>query len=177
MIINYKSFIPKIAASVFISPGCFVIGEVELAEDVSLWFGAVLRGDDGRITIGKGSNVQDNSVLHEGANIGEYVTIGHSAILHKCTVKNNALIGSGAVVWDEVVVGENSIVGVGAVVPQNMIIPPNSLVLGVPAKVRRELKDYEIQTNTMAAHYYIELAKEYQRCLEKQNINQGAVPK
>lgn len=177
MLINFKNFIPKIAESAFISPACFIIGEVELAEEVSIWFGAVLRGDDGKIIIGKGSNVQDNSVIHEGANIGEYVTIGHSAILHKCTVKNNALIGSGAIIWDEVVVGENSIVGVGAVVPQNMVIPPNSLVLGVPAKVVRELKEHEIQTNLMAAHYYIELAKQYKRSLENQNLNNGAVPR
>ncbi|TCS79592.1 gamma carbonic anhydrase family protein [Pectinatus cerevisiiphilus] len=124
--------------------GC-VIGMVELAEYSSIWFNATVRGDIAPIKIGKYTNIQDNAVLHVADDlpciVGDYVTVGHSAILHACTVENNCLIGMNATVLDGSVIGEGSIVGACALVTKNTIIPPHSLVLGMPAKVVKTLDE------------------------------------
>ena len=130
---------PKIDPSCFVAGSASVIGSVELAADVSVWFGAVARGDVERITLGRGSNVQDGAVLHADVGkplvIGEYVTIGHQAMLHGCTVGDGALIGIQAVVLNGAVIGRNCLVGAGAIVTENKVFPDNSLIIGAPAKV------------------------------------------
>ncbi len=136
---SFLDYHPQIDASSFIAPSADVIGRVTLHELSSVWFNATLRGDINEIVIGPRSNVQDNAVVHlsddHGCYVGELVTVGHSAILHACTVKDEVLIGMGAIILDGAVIGERSIIGAGALVTGNTIIPPGSLVLGSPAKV------------------------------------------
>lgn len=140
---RYENFTPSIHESAFIAASADVIGRVTIGEEASVWYNATLRGDINEITVGPRSNVQDNAVIHladdYGCHIGELVTVGHSAILHACEVKNEVLIGMGAIVLDGSVIGERSIIGAGALVTGGTIIPPGSLVLGSPAKVVRTL--------------------------------------
>src|SRR3972149_3145692 len=165
MIIPHKSKTPKIAPGVFIAPTAVVIGNVEIAENASVWFGAVLRGDHGRIVIGRGSNVQDNATIHAPENgatiIGENVTIGHGAGLEGCVVERGALIGMNAVVLHGARVGEHSMIAAGCVVGEGMNIPPRTLAAGVPAKIKKELDGSSMQWVEMAAAKYHELAQSY----------------
>lgn len=173
IILPYLSFAPEIHETAFIAPGAAVIGDVAIAPFASVWFGAVLRGDDGKIVVGENSNIQDGSVMHEGANVGKNVTVGHSAVIHKATVRDNALIGARAVVWDDAVVEEFAMVGVGAVLKPGMIVPSKTLVLGVPAKVIRELTEPEVQMIQASAAIYKDLAKRYKERLVEFKKNQG----
>ena len=136
---------PQVPASAFIAQGAVVIGDVTLGAESSVWFGAVLRGDINRIEVGKGSNIQDNAVVHLADDfpclIGDFVTVGHSAILHACTVEDECLIGMGATILDGAVIGAQSIVGAKALVTGGTVIPPGSLVLGSPAKVVKSLSE------------------------------------
>lgn len=151
----------KISPTAWVAPGAVLRGNVTIGDGVSIWYNAVLRADQESISIGRGSNVQDACVLHgdPGHNItvGEQVTIGHGAILHGCTVEDHCLIGMNAVVLDLAVVGEGSIVGAGAVVSAGMVIPPRSLVVGVPAKVKRTLTQAEVDGNLSNAANYTTL--------------------
>ncbi|MCX8156198.1 MAG: gamma carbonic anhydrase family protein [Verrucomicrobiae bacterium] len=138
---------PVLGRKVYIAKGAVVVGDVTLGDHASVWYNAVLRGDINRIVVGHHSNVQDNAVLHLADDypclIGNYVTVGHSAIVHACTVEDEVLIGMGAVILDGAVIGRQSIVGAGALVTQRTVIPPGSMVLGSPAKVVRPLTDEE----------------------------------
>ena len=138
---------PTLGKGVYIAQGAVVVGDVTLGDHSSVWFNAVLRGDINRIVVGHHSNIQDNAVLHLADDyaclIGAYVTVGHSAIVHACTVEDEVLIGMGATVLDGAVIGAQSIVGAGALVTQKTVIPPGSMVLGSPAKVVRALKPEE----------------------------------
>ena len=139
---------PKVHESVFLAAGARVIGDVELEENVSVWFNAVVRGDVERVRIGKNTNIQDNVTVHvthfsNPTLVGESVTIGHGAVLHGCTVKDRALIGMKAVVLDRAVIGEESLVAAGSVVLGGMVVPPGMLVAGIPAKVVRPLNEEE----------------------------------
>lgn len=159
-------FQPKlIAPSAWIAPGAVVVGHVELEEDVSIWFTAVLRGDVEPIRVGERSNVQDGSVLHADPGfpciLEPDVTIGHRAIIHGARIARGALVGMGAVVLNGAVVGEESLIGAAALVPQGMEIPPRSLVLGVPARVVRELNEKEIEHLRQSAPRYVERARQY----------------
>lgn len=140
---NFAEFTPQIHESAFIAASADVIGRVTLHENASVWYHATLRGDINEIVIGANSNIQDNAVVHladdYGCYVGEFVTVGHSAILHACTVKDEVLVGMGAIVLDGAVIGERSIIGAGALVTKDTIIPPGSLVIGSPAKVVRTL--------------------------------------
>lgn len=155
----------EIHESAFIAEGAIVLGDVTVEEDVGIWYHATVRGDRAPVVIGKGSNVQDNCVVHVEAaypvHIGENVTIGHSAVIHGCTIGDNSLIGMGAILMNGCVIGKNCIVGAGALVTQNTIIPDNSLVLGNPAKVKREVTTEEITANIKNAVYYVVEAREY----------------
>lgn len=143
----------------YIAPNATVVGDVTLGQDVNIWYGAVLRGDKGRITVGAGTNVQDNAVLHEKTTVGEYCTIGHGAIVHGCTVGDNCLIGMGAVVLTGAVLGDNCLVGAGAVVTGKTNAPAGSMLLGSPAKVVKQLTPEQIEDQRGEAEHYIELAK------------------
>lgn len=150
---------------VFIAEGATVIGDVVLADDVSIWFGAVIRSDRAEITVGSGSNIQDNVVVHTSigfpVTIGTEVSVGHGAILHGCTIQDRVLVGMGAVILNGATLGEGSIIGAGAVVTEDKVIPKNSLVLGVPGRVVRETTSQERADIAKNAREYIKLAEEY----------------
>ena len=158
------------ADSHWIAPSADVIGKVRLLADASIWFGAVLRGDNEWITIGEGSNVQDGCVLHTdlGAalTIGKNCTIGHKTILHGCTIGDNSLIGMGAIVLNHAVIGKNCLIGAGALIAEGKVIPDNSLVVGSPGKVLRTLSDDEIKAMHKNAARYVENLKRYADSLE-----------
>ncbi len=146
MIYPYEGKYPEIHPSVFMTEDVIVIGDVHIAEDASIWFGTVIRGDVHRVTIGARTNIQDNCTLHETwqkypLTIGADVTVGHGAVLHACTIEDGCLIGMGAKVLDNAVVGAESLVAAGSVVLENSVIPPGSLVAGVPARVLRPLPE------------------------------------
>jgi carbonic anhydrase/acetyltransferase-like protein (isoleucine patch superfamily) len=144
-----------------------VVGRVVIEEQASIWYSAVLRGDDGSITVGRRTNIQDGCVLHADVApslvIGDGVTVGHRAILHGCTIEDNVLIGMGSVVMDGAVIGRGSIVGAGAVVASGTIVSPGSLVTGLPARVRRPLSRDELTANASAAEHYVRLAQSLHR--------------
>ena len=148
----------------FIAPGAIVLGDVTLGEDVGIWYHATVRGDRAPIVIGERSNIQDNAVVHVDAEhkviIGKNVTIGHGAIIHGCEIGDNTLIGMGAIIMNGARIGKNCIVGAGALVTQNAQIPDNSLVLGNPAKIRREVTEEEIASNLRNAECYVEEARQ-----------------
>lgn len=161
----FEQFTPEIDPSVFVAASADVIGRVTLEEESSVWYNSTLRGDINEIVIGPRSNVQDNAVIHladdYGSYIGELVTIGHSAIVHAATVKNEVLVGMGACILDGAVIGERSIIGAHALVTGGTIIPPGSLVLGSPAKVVKTL-DLKAQSEIkLWAEKYVRNAKKF----------------
>ncbi len=143
---------------IWIAPNATVTGNVTLQNHVSVWYGAVLRGDSGAITVGEGSNIQDNAILHEKTTVGNYCTIGHGAIVHGCTVGDNCIIGMGAIVLNGAVLGDNCLVGAGAVVTGKTNAPDGSMLLGSPAKVVKPLTPEQIAGNRESAEHYIHLA-------------------
>ena len=151
--------------SIVICPGAQVIGDVELGEDVSIWHGAVLRGDTDSIKIGNRSNVQDNCVVHCTKNypveIGDNVSVGHGAVVHGCKLDDNVLIGMNATVLNGAHISKNSIVGAGAVVSEGKEFPENSLILGVPAKAVKQLSQDQIEMIQNNADNYVKLSKQY----------------
>jgi gamma-carbonic anhydrase len=165
---------PQLGTGVYLAQGAVVVGDVILGDYSSVWYNAVLRGDINRIVVGHHSNIQDNAVLHLADEypclLGDYVTVGHSAVVHACTVGNECLIGMGAIVLDGAVIGEQSIVGASALVTQGTQIPPGSMVLGSPAKVVRALSPEERQGLKAWAEKYVRNAA---YCLENR-INVGA---
>ena len=144
----------------YIAPTATVVGDVTLAPDVNIWYGAVLRGDAGAIAVGEGTNIQDLCVLHEGAVVGKYCTVGHGAIVHGCTVGDGCLVGMGSIVLNGAVIGDRCIIGAGAVVTGKMNAPAGSLILGNPAKVVKELTQEQIDYIYADAELYIQLAQE-----------------
>ena len=166
---------PTLGRDVFIARGAVVLGDVTLGDEASVWFNAVLRGDINRIVVGHHSNIQDGAVLHLADElpclVGNYVTIGHAAVVHACTVGDEVLIGMGATVLDGAVVGEQSVIGANALVTQRLQIPPGSLVMGAPAKVVRPLKPEERTKLKYWAEKYVANAAFYR----KHGIGVGAV--
>ncbi|ENW87042.1 hypothetical protein F906_02115 [Acinetobacter pseudolwoffii] len=142
----------------WVAPTATVIGQVELGQQVSIWFGAVVRADNSKIKLGDFSNVQENAVLHTDAGIemqiGNYVTIGHQAMLHGCTIGDNSLIGIQAVILNHAVIGRNCIIGANALIPEGKVIPDNSVVMGSPGKVVKTLDQDSIQKLKMSALHY-----------------------
>lgn len=165
MIRGYKGVRPTLGARAFVDASAQVIGDVVLGEDASVWMNAVVRGDVNRIRVGDRTNVQDNCVLHVTSRhptiLGDEVTVAHSVTLHGCTVERRCLIGIGALVLNGAVVGEESIVAAGAVVPEGMKVPPGSLVMGVPAKVRRGVSEEERAGLRASAENYLGYKETY----------------
>ena len=157
MIMTFEGIRPTLDAKSFVAETASVIGKVEMKEFSSVWFGVVARGDVNRIEIGRYSNVQDNSVVHvsdsHAAIIGDFVTVGHNATIHACTIEDHVLIGMGATVLDGAVIGRGCIVAAGAVVSKGTIVPPYSLVAGVPAKVVKTIGDDLSQIHAQAVKY------------------------
>ena len=151
---------PTIDETTFVADNATIIGKTVLAKNTSVWYGAVIRGDNELISVGENSNVQEGAVLHTDPGfpltIEDNVTIGHQAMLHGCTVRSGALIGIQAVVLNGAVIGRNCLVGAGAVVTENKIFPDNSLILGSPAKVVRTLTDEDIARLQRNAQVYVE---------------------
>ncbi len=153
---------PVLGRNVFVAPGAVLAGAVTLGDYSSVWYNAVLRADINRVVVGHHTNIQDNAVLHLADDypcvLGNYVTVGHSAIVHACTVGDQSLIGMGATVLDGAVIGECSLVGARALVTQGMVIPPRSLVFGMPAKIVRELREEEVAQLKHWAEKYARIA-------------------
>lgn len=143
----------------FIAPNATVVGDVELGTDTSIWYGAVLRGDSGKITVGDRTNIQDNCVLHEQVTLGSGCSVGHGAILHGCTVGDNCVIGMGAIILDGAVIGEGCLVGAGALVTGKMNAPAGSLILGNPAQVVKPVSPAQREYILADAENYVALAK------------------
>jgi carbonic anhydrase/acetyltransferase-like protein (isoleucine patch superfamily) len=162
LLIPFGGITPAVHPSAFVAANATLIGAVTLAEDSSVFYGSVLRGDTDSIVIGAGSNVQDNVSMHTDVDIqlivGSGVSIGHGAVVHGCVIEDDCLIGMGATVLNRAVIGAGSLVAAGAVVLEGTIIPPGSLVAGVPAKVRRELSAEEREGVKQNAAHYLELA-------------------
>ena len=156
---------PRIHPSAFVSEFAYLIGDIEIGEGSSIWPGTVVRADMGKITIGKYTCIQDNSVVHGDADvvIGDRVVIGHRALCHASAVGDGALIGSGATVNDGVQIGEGSLVGSGAMVTENMAIPPGSLVVGVPARIRGTVEERHTKLISTTCDHYVEKARRYKR--------------
>ena len=149
--------------NVVICEGACVVGDVTLAKGVSVWYNAVLRGDEGGITVGENTNIQDGAILHEETKVGAGCTIGHNAIVHACTVGDNVLIGMGATVLNGAKIGNNCIVGAGALVTGKMDAPDGSMILGSPAKVVRPLTEAEIEGNRESMRGYLHVAELYRK--------------
>ena len=162
---------PRIAPSAWVAPNASVIGDVTLGERVSIWFGAVLRGDIDRISIGAGSNIQDGSVCHADPGrpllVGEHVTVGHMVMLHGCTIGDHCLIGIGAVVMNGAVIGKNSVVGAGSLVTEGKEFPEGSLIMGSPAKVVRQLDAAALAKLQQNAANYVKNGQRYATALEE----------
>jgi carbonic anhydrase/acetyltransferase-like protein (isoleucine patch superfamily) len=164
-------FVPQLADGAWVADSAQVIGNVVLAEDANVWFGAVLRGDNEALRIGRGSNVQDGTVMHTDMGypltIGDKVTIGHQVMLHGCTVGDGSLIGIHAVVLNGAKIGRHCLVGAGSLVPEGKEFPDGSLIVGTPARVVRQLTPEQIEGLERNAEHYVENARRYKAGLRK----------
>lgn len=162
---------PEIAASAFIADNAVIIGKVRLEEGSSVWFGAVLRGDNELISVGRNSNVQENAVLHTDPGyplaIGEHVTVGHQAMLHGCTIGDGSLVGIQSVVLNGAVIGRNCVIGAGALVTEGKSFPDYSLIIGSPAKAVRTLSEEDIARFKAGALHYVQRAQQYKTGLTR----------
>jgi carbonic anhydrase/acetyltransferase-like protein (isoleucine patch superfamily) len=164
LIIPYRGHTPRIGHDVFLAPNATIVGDVEIADGASVWFGAVLRADIGPIRVGARTNVQDLACIHltdgvSEAILGADVTVGHGAILHGCVVGDRCLVGMGSIVLDNARIGEGSVIAAGALVTARTVVPPRSLVRGSPAKVIREVTEDEGLLGLHGAVHYVENAR------------------
>lgn len=171
MIYRLDALTPQIDPSAWVAPGAHVIGQVRIAADASVWFGAVLRGDNELIDVGAGTNIQENSVLHTDMGypltIGAGCTIGHKAMLHGCTIGDNSLIGMGATVLNGAVIGRDCLIGAGALITENKVIPDGSLVMGAPGRVVRQLDPAGIDRLRASAVSYQNNARRFAAGLQE----------
>lgn len=163
MLVKLGEKTPRFSPKALVAENATVIGDVTVKENASLWYGAVLRADQAPITVGQGSNIQDNAVVHVSpgfpVTIGDNVTIGHGAIVHGATVEDECIIGMGAILLNGCVIGKGSLVAAGALVTQGKIIPPGSMVMGAPGKVVRELTAEELAGGMASSETYLKLAQ------------------
>ncbi|MDQ3064421.1 MAG: gamma carbonic anhydrase family protein [Acidobacteriota bacterium] len=167
MIKSFQNLLPKIHESAFVADDAIIIGAVEIGAESSVWFGSILRADVNHISIGARTNVQDGSIIHVSRKthstiIEDEVTLGHRVTLHGCHIETGCLIGIGAIILDGVRVGKNSLVAAGSLLTPNTQIPPGSLVMGSPAKVKRELSDDEVRDLEKFWQNYVSLSRIYQ---------------
>ena len=164
---RYLERLPRLGARVLVAPGAALAGAVELGDDVSIWYGAVLRGDLASVVVGDRSNIQDGTVMHVGDDapcvVGADAVIGHRAMLHACRIEDGCLIGMQATVLDDAVIGAGSLIGAGALVTPRTVIPPRSVVLGVPGRVIRTLGDLDVAAHRELAAKYVRLKENYLR--------------
>lgn len=168
MIIPYNGKYPAIDDSVFIAPGAYVIGDVTIGKDSTIWFNAVLRADDGPIIIGERCSIQDNTTVHmyESCIIEDDVTVGHNVVLHGCRIGSRTIVGMGSTILDNVEVGEECIIGANTLLAGGIKIPPRSLVLGSPGKVIRELSQKDLQMLKLSSETYVQKGKEFKAILK-----------
>ncbi len=163
--------VPQLAESAWIAPNATVIGDVRLAENVSIWWNAVLRGDNDPITIGENTNVQDASVLHTDAGVpltlGRDITVGHMVMLHGCTIGDGSLVGIKSVILNGAMVGKHCLIGANTLIAEGKVIPDRSVVMGSPGKVVRELSDEQLARFARNAPHYVQNARRYQQFLEE----------
>jgi carbonic anhydrase/acetyltransferase-like protein (isoleucine patch superfamily) len=163
--------VPRVAASAYVAPGAFVIGRVTLGERASVWPGAVIRGDDDAIAVGDDTNVQDGAVLHVDPGIpmtvGSRVTVGHQAMLHGCTIGDDTLIGIQAIVYNRATIGRDCLVAAGAVVTEGSVFPDRSLIVGVPAKLKRTLTEEELAAMRTNVDAYVRRGSWYRQDLAR----------
>mgnify|MGYP001582074454 FL=1 len=175
---TFDGISPDIDDSAFVAQSADVIGRVSIGEEASVWYNTTLRGDIHEIVVGPKSNIQDNAVLHladdYGVYIGELVTVGHSAIIHACTVKNEVLVGMGACILDGAVIGERSIIGAHALVTGGTEIPPGSLVLGSPARVVKTLDKEQQEGIKQWAEKYVKVSRQYLARVNDGNIEESS---
>lgn len=170
-IYQLDDFAPALADTAWVADSAQVIGNVTLAEGASVWFGVVIRGDTEAISVGRASNIQDNSVLHADHGmplvIGEQVTVGHQAMLHGCTIGDGSLIGIQAVVLNGAKIGKHCLVGAGALVTEGKEFPDGCMILGSPAKAVRQLSEAQIEALKLSAQHYMDNARRYKTGLKK----------
>ena len=164
---------PVLGSGAWVAPNATVIGDVRLGDNASIWWNAVVRGDNDTIAIGAGSNIQDGSVLHVDAGVpmilGANVTVGHLVMLHGCTIGEESLIGIKSVILNHAVIGRHCIIGANSLIPEGKVIPERSLVMGSPGKVVRQLSDDEVARLLLAAQGYVENARRYRAGLQQAN--------
>ncbi|MRX71845.1 gamma carbonic anhydrase family protein [Bacillus lacus] len=169
MLIPYGDKKPIIHDTVFVAPGSFIIGDVNIGEHSSIWFNAVLRGDEDLISIGTRCSIQDNATCHlyQGfpLTIEDEVTVGHNSILHGCTIRKRSIIGMGATILDGAEIGEECIIGANTLIPAGKVIPPRSLVVGSPGKIARSLMEKDLQLIQLSIDTYVEKGMEYKEML------------
>tara|TARA_B100000073_G_scaffold93017_1_gene73659 strand:+ start:3983 stop:4495 length:513 start_codon:yes stop_codon:yes gene_type:complete len=170
MLIKVNNKFPSISSNTYIAPSSSVVGDVILNSFSSIWFGAVVRADNGTITIGERTNIQDNSVIHADANssIGNNVTIGHGVTCHAKTIMDNCLLGNGSILNEGVVIGEFSLIASGSMVLENMKIPPRSLVMGNPARIRGEVNERHVELIKLSSNTYVDKLELY---LDSEHFN------
>ncbi len=166
MIYQLDDLVPNVHPTAWVADSAAVIGNVELAENVSVWFGVVLRGDGAKITIGAGTNVQDNAVMHGGITIGKDCVIAHLALIHACKIGDGVLVGNGALVFDRVEIGDGAFIAAGAVVVPGTVVPPNTLMLGAPARSRGEVTEAQRRMATGLASSYLRSVDRYRTGLK-----------
>jgi carbonic anhydrase/acetyltransferase-like protein (isoleucine patch superfamily) len=165
---KYRGIAPRFGQDVYLAPTAAVVGDVELGDEVSVWYGAILRGDVGHIRIGRRTNVQDLACIHMSrdishADIADHVTIGHNAVIHGARIGTGALIGIGSILLDNAVIGEECLVAAGSLVPADFNAPPRVLVRGSPAKVVRDLSEEEWTLGRRLAERYVGVARDHER--------------
>ena len=165
LIKEYEGHKPNLHPTVRVAENATIVGKATLAEDVNVWYSAVIRADGAEIVIGARTNIQDAAVLHcdsgSPVHVGKNVVIGHGAIVHSCTVGDNSLIGMHATILNHAVVGKNCIIGAGALVPEGMVIPDNSVAVGVPARVIKTIRDDQLAHNIENAKAYVEMGRQH----------------
>jgi carbonic anhydrase/acetyltransferase-like protein (isoleucine patch superfamily) len=174
-LLHYLDHYPTVSDDAFIAPDAYVIGRVTLGPQSSVWFGSTLRGDVEPITLGRGVNIQEHSVIHTDSGmpavLGDYVSLGHHAIVHGAVLEDHVLIAMSATVLSGAKIGSGSIVAANALVPEGRQIPPRSLVVGTPGKVLREVTDDEYERIVRTARHYMQLAQEYRQTAERHGAN------
>jgi carbonic anhydrase/acetyltransferase-like protein (isoleucine patch superfamily) len=171
VILSYLEKKPAVHETVFQAPGSYIIGDVKIGKNSSVWFNAVLRGDEDTITIGESCSIQDNVTCHlyEGSPlvIEDEVTVGHNAILHGCTIRKRCIIGMGSTILDGAEIGEECIIGANTLIPAGKKIPPRSLVVGAPGKVVREIGEKDLELIQLSIDTYVQKGKEYRETLKE----------
>lgn len=167
MILKYKDKKPKISETAFIAESAIIIGDVEIGDESSVWFNAVIRADQNKIIIGNKTSIQDNVVIHVdndyNVTIGDNVSVGHGVVLHGCNIENNVIIGMNSTLLNKSKISKDSIVGANALISEGKTFPEKSLILGVPGKTKRKLEANEIESITKNSQEYIQLTKEYRK--------------